>query len=164
MIGLFWLVVIGGLVGYKEFTLRTGQEVLLKTVPVDPRDMFRGDYVTLRYDISRIDLRRVKNDGAIFKSRDAVYVQLDANNKYAVPIGVSKNPPPSGIFIKGVVLEVYNEELSIEYGIESYFVPEGKGLALQHELDKMGALVRVDGLGHAIITSLVLDEKKVSFK
>ena len=29
-----------------------GQTVVLDTLPVDPRDMFRGDYVTLRYAFS----------------------------------------------------------------------------------------------------------------
>ena len=33
--------------------LSSGQEVVLQTVPVDPRDLLRGDYVILRYDISR---------------------------------------------------------------------------------------------------------------
>lgn len=30
--------------GVREVTLRTGTEVVLQTVPVDPRDLFRGDY------------------------------------------------------------------------------------------------------------------------
>ena len=30
LIGLFWLVLIGGMVGFKEFTLRTGEEFLLR--------------------------------------------------------------------------------------------------------------------------------------
>jgi uncharacterized membrane-anchored protein len=54
-IGIFWVLIIGGFIGFKEFTLRTGEEVLLKTLPVDPRDLFRGDYVILRYDVSRVD-------------------------------------------------------------------------------------------------------------
>ena len=55
LIGIFWLIIIGGFVAYQEFTLKTGQEVLLKVQPVDPRDLFRGDYVVLRYDITRVD-------------------------------------------------------------------------------------------------------------
>ena len=34
--------------------LWTGEPILLRVVPVDPRDMFRGDYVALSYDFSRI--------------------------------------------------------------------------------------------------------------
>ena len=31
-----------------------GERILLKIQPVDPRDLFRGDFVILSYDISRI--------------------------------------------------------------------------------------------------------------
>ena len=55
IIAIFWLVIIGGFVAYKEFTLKTGDEILLKTLPVDPRDLFRGDYVILRYEIGTIN-------------------------------------------------------------------------------------------------------------
>src|SRR3954452_10977974 len=34
--------------------LREGTEVTLQTQPVDPRDLLRGDYVVLRYDISQL--------------------------------------------------------------------------------------------------------------
>src|SRR4051794_36188355 len=34
--------------------LREGAEVTLQTEPVDPRDLLRGDYVVLRYDISQL--------------------------------------------------------------------------------------------------------------
>src|SRR3989344_3670842 len=54
-IGLFWLAIFAVFIASKESVLRGGQEVLLQTVPVDPRDIFRGDYVTLRYEISTLD-------------------------------------------------------------------------------------------------------------
>ena len=54
LVAALWLAILGGMVAINEHTLRTGREIVLKTVPVDPRDLFRGDYVTLRYDISRL--------------------------------------------------------------------------------------------------------------
>jgi len=39
---------------YQEFLLRTGTYITLRVVPVDPRDLFRGEYVELRYDISTL--------------------------------------------------------------------------------------------------------------
>ncbi|MBA2400538.1 MAG: GDYXXLXY domain-containing protein, partial [Bradyrhizobium sp.] len=35
--------------------LRDGKEVRLEVVPVDPRDLFRGDYVVLGYRIGTVD-------------------------------------------------------------------------------------------------------------
>ena len=37
--------------------LKTGREITLPIVPVDPRDLFRGEYVRLGYDIGRVPLR-----------------------------------------------------------------------------------------------------------
>lgn len=48
------LLLLAGLLGFRQYTLLTGQRIWLRTVPVDPRDMFRGDYVTLSYQVSRI--------------------------------------------------------------------------------------------------------------
>ncbi len=41
--------------------LRNGAEVLLKVEPVDPRDLLRGDYVSLGYEISRIPVKLIAN-------------------------------------------------------------------------------------------------------
>lgn len=40
------------MVGRSQFTLLTGDKVLLEVVPVDPRDIFAGEYVRLNYKIS----------------------------------------------------------------------------------------------------------------
>ena len=45
------LALLIGMVGFKEFTLQTGTDVVLQTVPVDPRSLLQGDYVILRYEI-----------------------------------------------------------------------------------------------------------------
>ncbi len=45
--------------------MATGERILLQSAPVDPRDIFRGDYVTLSYDGSTIDLDRAGIRGDI---------------------------------------------------------------------------------------------------
>ena len=47
------LIVLVSMIVLKAGPLLTGDIVWLRVVPVDPRDMFRGDYVTLSYDFSR---------------------------------------------------------------------------------------------------------------
>ena len=44
--------------------LRDGAEVTLQTRPVDPRDLLRGDYVVLRYDISEVPAGPLKDQPA----------------------------------------------------------------------------------------------------
>ena len=41
--------------------LRSGQDVLLKVEPVDPRDFLRGDYVILTYEIRNVPVKLVAN-------------------------------------------------------------------------------------------------------
>ena len=38
----------------RTLLLKNGREIVLPIVPVDPRDLFRGEYVRLGYDISTV--------------------------------------------------------------------------------------------------------------
>jgi uncharacterized membrane-anchored protein len=164
LLGAFWLLIIGGFIISKEFTLRTGQDVVLKTVPVDPRDLFRGDYVILRYEIGTLDLRTIPGGDQAFKPRDAAYVTLAIGQKYATASAVSLTQPAGGLFLKGTVKDAHSGRMTVEYGIESYFVPEGKGRALERQLGRtMDVKVAVDSSGVAVIRSLLMDGKEVSF-
>lgn len=62
-VALFIAIVQTAILGYmiegRASILRSGTEVLLKTAPVDPRDLLRGDYVILTYDISTISTTSV---------------------------------------------------------------------------------------------------------
>ncbi|SVE43716.1 uncharacterized protein METZ01_LOCUS496570, partial [marine metagenome] len=128
IIGIFWIMIIGGFVAFKEFTLQTGDEILLKTRPVDPRDLFRGDYVVLRYDISTLTTDDLTYKGTDFKAGEKIYVLLNVDdNKIGSLLNIDKNKPKEGTFIKGIVKNTDDNTLNIEYGIESYFVPEGEG-------------------------------------
>jgi len=162
IIGIFWIIIIGGFIAFKEFTLQTGDEILLKTQPVDPRDLFRGDYVILRYDISTISTDSLSYQGSDFKEDDKIYVLLNVDNqRIGTLANIDKSKPSEGIFIEGTVKSVYNNRLNIEYGIESYFVPEGKGREIERNLGKIYTKVAVDDFGNAAIKSLVLDGKDI---
>src|SRR3989338_661067 len=157
ILAIFWLVIIVGFIGVKEYTLRTGQEVLLKTQPIDPRDLFRGDYVILSYEISTLDLNIITTDATEFNSFDKVYVTISVDNGYGVATGVYKNQPQRGQFIKGTVKNSRDELVIVEYGIESYFVPEGKGLEIQRQSGRaLDVKVAIDASGNAVIKNLLI--------
>ncbi|MBM3947484.1 MAG: GDYXXLXY domain-containing protein [SAR202 cluster bacterium] len=149
-----------GMIVYKETTVRTGQEVVLQTVPVDPRDPFRGDFLVLRYVITSLDTHALAWRGP-FEQGDTVYVQLERSGEVFDAFAVARSPEPGwDLFIRGRVLRVSGEPptLEIQYGIESYFVPEGKGLILQRAED-IKAVVVIDGEGRAILQRLLVDGK-----
>ena len=168
-IGIFWILIILGFVAMKEFTLKSGTEVLLKTRPVDPRDLFRGDYVILRYDISNIDY----DENIEFRENEGIYILLNIDNEgYGEVSRISQNKPLEGLYLKGTVTKTASRviggstqrSVSVEYGIESYFVPEGKGWEIERHTGKnLSVRVAVDKLGNSVIENLLVDGEEFSF-
>ena len=110
--------------GYHETVRHMAPTIRLKTMPVDPRDLLRGDYMTLNYEISRH--RSTSPEG---RNRDEVCVVLKpAGNYQAIDEILTHDPLP-----EDERLWVYatasgrDGDLRLEYGIERYFVPEGRG-------------------------------------
>lgn len=102
-----------------HFATRELTGYLLKTRPVDPRDLLRGDYVILSYDISSLPEESEPED---FPSGHA-YVTLEPDGEFWKIAAISTersgaNRPVLAATVKGRTLI---------YGIEKYFVPEGKG-------------------------------------
>ncbi len=60
---LLQVALLVGIIAYRQYWVATGEKILLRTAPVDPRDIFRGDYISLRYDISTLDLDDVGCQG-----------------------------------------------------------------------------------------------------
>ena len=52
---VFQIVVLAYMTGNREYILRYGQIVYLRTAPIDPRDLFRGDFVRLNYELTSVD-------------------------------------------------------------------------------------------------------------
>ncbi|HEY4233875.1 MAG TPA: GDYXXLXY domain-containing protein [Lacipirellulaceae bacterium] len=143
-------------------TLMTGEPVLLRVVPVDPRDLFRGDYVILGYEFSRPSA-----DGsaptAVTWNRLAelrgktLYVRLETeeDGKHWRSVGYELEPPSSGKFIRGVV----TPGGTVQYGIESYFVEEGKGHDYEQAVrdHKLSAEVLIDSSGAAQLRRLIIE-------
>lgn len=159
-IAIFWLVIILSFIAFKEFTLKTGQEVLFKTIPVDPRDLFRGDYVILNYEISTLDITSLHKDFSNIEVNDKIFVTLKKEKNYGTPTGIYKRLPENKLFIKGKIKAITNNKINIEFGIESYFVPEGKGREIERQRgENLEVKVAIDKFGNAIIKSLVIKKE-----
>jgi uncharacterized membrane-anchored protein len=147
----FWLVVavqalvLVALIGFNERALAEGDEVTLRTVPVDPVDLFRGRYVTLRYEISNVNVEEGIQAG------DAVYVPLyETGGAWTGSFGYS-SPPPEGTFVRGTVRSIAGGPAQVEYGIETYYTDEDDARRLERASTLL-VTVAVDDGGQARIS------------
>jgi uncharacterized membrane-anchored protein len=157
-----------GMVAIKHRTLITGTPILLKTEPVDPRSLFRGDYVILNYAISRLAYDALEGDN-VFERHDDVYLVLRRGETYWEPVSIHHDMPvhgPESIVVRGEVQYTgvwiggeNRDGINVRYGIESYFVPEGEGreIELPRNEGKVAILVAVDGDGAAAIKAVLID-------
>uniref|UniRef100_A0A9E8A0N9 GDYXXLXY domain-containing protein n=1 Tax=Bosea sp. NBC_00436 TaxID=2969620 RepID=A0A9E8A0N9_9HYPH len=176
---LLLVLVLFALVEQRAQILRGGTEIRLRTVPIDPRDLFRGDYVVLNYPISTVEADTVGK--ADFERGERVYVSLGRDEQgFAKAIGVSRDWPKAGegtVVIAGRVTATSTcatnadgvfdcsgrrNRLGIAYGLESYFVPQGEGKAIETtDKARIEVVAAVSSSGEAAIKRLLIDGKPV---
>ena len=164
--GVLLTGILGFMVVDRMLLLRNGREIVLPIRPVDPRDLFKGDFARLAYDISRLDADLASGLGGGERRDQTVYVTLerDASETWK-PVAVARTLPmglsPNQIAIRGRTNR-YASNL-INYGLESYYLPEGTGRRIEELARKsqLSAIVAVDGRGRAAIKGLVIDGQRV---
>ncbi|MFO7298429.1 MAG: hypothetical protein DIU63_07465 [Proteobacteria bacterium] len=163
-------VVLGWMIAERVTLLAHGREVVLPVVPVDPRSLFRGDYVNLTYEVTRLPGHLI--EGKLDKGQK-IYVTLkkEEDGNYQ-PVAATRTYPnvtasDHVVLLGRVQYDARNNSGSgnvfVRYGIESYFVPEGKGPELEKLArdQKLAVVLAVDGKGHAAIKGLVMNGELV---
>lgn len=137
---LFQIVFLALIAFQREMVIRNGRTVYLCTIPVDPIDPFRGEYIRVNYEIAdtmRQAASEVLKDANKENKRDVLlYTVLDVDeNQVAHAKYVTDIKPKGEFFIRGRAdLSVW--DTSIRYGIEAYFVEQGQG----REIERMTRL------------------------
>ena len=135
------LIVLSYMAAEREYILHRGSIIHLRTAPIDPRDLFRGDYVRLNYDLSRIPTQVIKGIDGVgeLKKGQKIYVLLKEgpNDLYEL-VEARLHRPKEGLFLTGRSvyphrLSSANSPLWIHYGIEAYFVKQGKGRDIEKQ-------------------------------
>lgn len=143
--------------------LQTGIEIVLRVQPIDPRDLLRGDYVILDYNISSIPTElfedRLADPG--FSRGDVVFVRLRSGDDgiwqpVAARIG-EKPSAPAGegeVDLRGVAASAWYPDmgtLRVTYGLERFYVPEGEGREIERDMAvrpfRMAVAVSSGGVG-----------------
>lgn len=155
---ILFLLVFNGSIWKKEQTLEKGKMIYLELAPKDPRSLFQGDYMSLRYhliDTLIWDKKEKPASGYCVLTMDSANIAqsliYQANNQ--------------NISDKQVAVRFHYNGNSILIGAESYFFEEGKAYTLDSA--RYGGL-RVAESGECILIGLYdrhlqyLDTKKDS--
>ena len=125
---LFFLIVagqfllLGGMIARQEYKLYAWQTIRLRVLPVDPVSLFRGRYVVLAYDFSRLVTCE-----ADLKRGDTVYVRLtpgaDGLWQFA-ECTPNRERLAGSVFLWGRVRSASARGTQIDTDIESYFLSD----------------------------------------
>jgi len=157
------VLVLAVMAGQREWILATGETVYLRTAPIDPRDPFRGDFVRLSYALNEIDPGLLASAPEELPRGSVIHALLepDARNVAAVR-GYSLREPEERLYLRGRTRHHWRrhrgQRLWADFGIETYFVQQGRGLELEERQGRRDTMqiplemeLAVGGDGTAII-------------
>lgn len=183
--GAVCLSILAGMMVGHAWPLWTGETVLLRARPIDPRDLFRGEFVRLDTPATRLfvtDGTRVAPAGTVpvrglgawqagpnladagpLRRGMVAYVQLERPQGALEhrPVSISGTPVGSALNLRGRVRRVEpNGAVLVDYGLDAYYMQEGTAKPVQDALSA-GRLVQmqiaVAPSGRARIRTLLVD-------
>ena len=147
-----------GLAGLAAADLAFGREIRVQAQPVDPLDIFRGNYVVLRYEFSSLPAAFDVDRG------DRVCVRLyeAREDEWRAAGSATPDLPSGGEAICGRAQRDVSagDEVGVEYGIETYFASESRAQAIERAIGsgRVFAVLDLDDDGSARIERLEVDE------
>jgi uncharacterized membrane-anchored protein len=170
-----------------------GATVILRTVPVDPYDPFRGYYTTLRYDISQrgvlstLDgweaiqpdlepastpqLLRPGKTFFVILAKETTDPNVSLPYESWQPVAVSRQRP-THLPADQIALQGTFRSDRIVYGVERYYLPEAQRLDLERrireaqtaeEQPRLMVEIRIGPLGKAVPIALWLQDQRIEF-
>ncbi|WP_320545976.1 GDYXXLXY domain-containing protein [Aeromonas veronii] len=144
--GLAILAGINATVWRYEHAMSSGEVVLLRLAPVDPRSLMQGDYMRLNYEIAREltsrDARATQNKGS-----DTLVIRLDAHQVATLVV----DGKPDRLASDERLLQVHLSERQWQIGPDAYFFEEGSGE--QYEAARYGEF-RLQADGKTLLVGL----------
>lgn len=162
LIGLLLeFVCIFGLFVPYVWRVQNGTVVSIRTTPVDPRSIFRGDYVILSYEAGRLsEDEMLKTQNGIIPYGQTVFVTLERNGETFEKVATSESMPvlqPGQVCLRGQY-----EYMRIGFpDLAQYFVEEGQGLAFEQAqtTNRLTVEASVDDKCRAVILGLTIGEE-----
>jgi uncharacterized membrane-anchored protein len=137
------LVMTNGLILQKHSMLKSGETILLKLAPVDPRSLMQGDYMALRYELERLisaqNVTDPPREGRIVVTLDGQGIASFVRIHHGEPLG------------EGEHLLRYRHRGNFRLGPDAFFFQEGH--AKDYESARYGEL-KVSPSGDSVLVGL----------
>ncbi|MEM9279555.1 MAG: GDYXXLXY domain-containing protein [Pseudomonadota bacterium] len=155
------ILILGAMLFERVNIIQNGQEVILQSQFVDPRDVFRGHYVRLNLVAGTIG-EGLPGASERYNYNQPVYVSLkETENGFWVAKAVHKTFPQD---IEDPVLQgIYNGKrgntLRVRFPFDRYFAPKERALELENIRDqqKLGVVLALNGSGGGVIKGITID-------
>lgn len=180
LVAALQVLVLAFMAGQREWILRTGAPLTLRTAPIDPNDPMRGAYVRLEYEISTVPPVLCRGETAKWTKITDYFAQQNLRDRvvYAAvsvnPSGIaeltslSDTPPASGRYLRGRVVTADTNGVHVRYGIEALFMHKSAAQRMEEtSLKKAGApmdvTVAVGSSGIAVLKDTAWEPLGITF-
>lgn len=151
---------VGATVLRQERALVSGTVIHLECRPVDPRDLLRGDFVILSYDISTVNPDQVEptlRPPETLPSGIRVWAELRSDGQFHRLVRLHRRPTPpepGNVMLAGRTERRWGpDQIRVSYGLERYYVREGTG----NPTGKLTVDVAVPSSGQGLIKQVYVD-------
>lgn len=163
--GLVQSAFLGKMITDRAALIRDGQEVILQTGFVDPRDLFRGHYVVLNLIVSRLDAPEVTLPVGVRSGAD-VWAELKpgADGFWTVRQLHSALPEQTnGPLLRGTLVYSNGEQHLVRYPIDRYFAPKLRAQELENirAKDALGVILALSKTGEAAIKGITIEGERI---
>lgn len=144
------------LAGLAAADLAFGRELRLRAQPVDPLDVFRGNFVVLRYEISTLPVQFDTERG------ERLCVRLtERDGEWSGSLALPEEPDGDTVICGRARQDARaGEQVGIEYGIETYFASADRAQEIEDSIvrGRTYAVIDLDDGGDARLERLEFEE------
>lgn len=118
----------------REMTIASGELHSFQTVPIDPRDLFRGRYVILNFKENEREFDfSCQNSDYFERQKEKIYVEVVKNGEFSELKNISHRPE----FAQYLTIKdyyCYNNKLTLRLPFERYYANEYEAPKLEQEV------------------------------
>ena len=168
---LFQLIISFHTISLRNEVMKKGKHLILKTMPVDPYDAFRGKYIHLNYDLTRVN--KVESSEKLRRRQNQIYVTFKKDSTgYSIIDKVSLMKPEDNMFYLEAI-GYHNTSMGTDsvavsllnkrFYMEEFKAEKAEKKYLQAHRNKKDAFVTMKIYkGKGIIENLFIEGKNIS--